>query len=217
MSLLNYPRIPWRFNQPGLFCTLPPGLITHRSLAAGTEGRGASLPLCQAAYRRIFPRLLAGRSHALHISMKRHKMARPERRAGSQHQDRSRERPAWGWEKKSKTFGSLSKGWGGKNHKSPWMQGSFLAQFSALSFLAKKDPDILGTQVVSLLRGAGFWQRFPVLTQPLGAWCSVLLRIWPPGSKQRAVQIQELSFHQPELVFSQRNTEASPSTGRFLS
>lgn len=211
MSLLNYPRIPWRFNQAGLFCTLPPGLITHRSLAAGTGGRGASLPLCQAAYRRIFPRLLAGLSHTLQISMKRHKMARPARRAGSQHQDRSRERPAWGWEKKSKTFGSLSKGWGGRNHKSPWMQGSFLTQFSALSFLAEKDPDILGTQGMT---GTGFWQRFPM---PLGVWGSALLRIWPSGSKQRAVQIQELSFHQPELVFSQRNTEASPSTGRFLS
>lgn len=120
--------------------------------------------------------------------------------------------------RKVKLLGSLNRGWGGKNHnKSPWMQGSSLAHFSALSFLAEKDPDILGTQVVSLLRDAGFWQRFPVLAQPLGAWGSVLLRIWPPGSKRSSVQTQEHSFHQLGLVLNQRNAEVSPSTGRSLS
>lgn len=39
------------------------------------------------------------------------------------------------------------------------------------------------------LTDGGFWERFPMLVQPLAAGGSALLRLQPPGSKSRAVQI----------------------------
>jgi len=70
--------------------------------------------------------------------------------------------------------------------------------------------------MVPLLRDGGFWKRFPVMVQPVGAGGSASLRIWPPGNKSRDAPNQQDSFHWLGPVYNQGYTEASLSIARFV-